>query len=318
MDLIIQKMLEYKVNRFFIFLLNITLISLLSCKTTKSETNVINGLNADNEAFQVVLIVYTNVDKSAGICTGSVISHNKVLTAANCVIPKRKTLAVLFQTLNEDESITAHEQKVLSYTVHDRFNIDDPSTFPYNLAILNLPAGTFDATPPLELVNQRPEEGTNVFLVGYGCFTTKERKVHLKKIDASTFDHPLDVVEKIVCKSKDPSTYFNRRIGENNITKSTLCPSNMIQVNQLQKQVDTNIKTPTGTDAAPSTGDAGGPLFKPTGLIIGTLSFYDETFKTDRVTCYTDLTQLENQKFIKHHTRINYAPIERRASCCKS
>ena len=75
----------------------------------------------------------------------------------------------------------------------------------------------------------------------------------------------------------------------------------MIQINQQQVKVDSEISDPTGEDAGVAMGDSGSPLLlnSDPSKFIGITSWGDSVYENNRYTCYTDPTHPENKSFLE-------------------
>ena len=287
--------LSFIIPSLFLFLL-------LSCKTGGSGLNVTNGVDADDDEYlqSISLLKYTNKNGTYGICSSTIISHNIVLTAANCVLPKKDKLILKYSTFNNQGVREDHEVSPLYHVIHPKYDYSDVSTYKYDLAVLVFKRATFTGVSSIAISNIRPPVGTKVALVGFGCYTTAGMMFNEKTKDPKSKQPIFQKIDILMCNpNSNESTSLYKRFGENEIASSDFCPNAMIQVNQKKNIVDSQIDIPSGEDASPSSGDSGGPLLRKGGYIVGVSSYVDKVLKENRASCYVDVSIPENYQFLQ-------------------
>lgn len=137
-----------------------------ACGTLGLNTRVINGTECATENSPVVQIVLFNSDGTQGICSGSMITGNDVLTAAHCFLSSNVRSAVVIAGSN-----TVNATRVF---IHPDVSFDTTNQAVFNdVAILTLER-TID-TPVLPiLVSDSVEADDILSIFGYGFDENKE------------------------------------------------------------------------------------------------------------------------------------------------
>jgi hypothetical protein len=113
-------------------------------KSTVSDAQIANGLDAEGEYPEVVKLKLNN---GQGMCTGTFVSSNTLITAAHCV----KSGVVEYNGVKAIDLIYDH-----TYTeLHDK-----------DFAVVIFPEGTAPATA--QIITKAPKEGDEFVIVGYG------------------------------------------------------------------------------------------------------------------------------------------------------
>ena len=257
-----------------------TIISLyiVSCRSNASDLSVTVGVDATEYYPGVIQLVTPH----GGICTGSVISHNAVLTAAYCI--KRdeggiNPIAVL------DNGTKIESVKGMYNPKYDY--IEGPTQKRYDLAVVFFADHSFDKITKYKIKwGYKLNEGDSVVMVGYGCKTTT---ISADGTDAS-----------MICGSDSDKNHRIKRSGVNKIVESDI--EGVIQVDVKEFKADDETIDPTGENVSSSSGDSGGPLFwKYSNLIIGVSSTGDFFVEPNEpVSSYfVDLNYPDIQKFFK-------------------
>ncbi len=138
------------------FGLNLT-FSLTSCHPSMpqdSSLNIIGGQDAGQDILPWA--VRMGID-GGGLCTGSFVSPNTMITASHCVSKNSKVV------------VTRYEAKSVKIIEHPG-STDDVE--PLDIAIVMFPPNT--ATKWTRLTNRRPARGDQVEMIGYGSCTRWE------------------------------------------------------------------------------------------------------------------------------------------------
>ncbi len=288
-------------RRSVLFILVFLTLVTLSCKTTRSTTNVINGVEDKDGKYPAVLNIFMksiyndeysediNSDDWAG-CSSSVISANTLLTAAHCIDEAIS---------NEDgQSVKSGEIKVKlpsgklvkakDFYANDKYleyadrDSDDDTELKYDVGIVVFEDNTFEGIPPLKISNKDVKEGDKLQLVGYSCQTELGPGRELDDPDRMT-PRPLDVCKDI---GTDRNGHI-RRYGTAVIRKNNRCPVDTIEIMTALANTNYNPEDrvdPVGASSAQWFGDSGGPalLYDNQNLIIamGALVFQQDTTMT--------------------------------------
>ena len=275
-------------RRTVIFILVFLTLVTLSCKTTRSTTNVINGVEDKDGKYPAVLSILMKSqddrhyiedinDEDWSGCTSSVISHNTLLTASHCLDgathydnngKTSKDGGIISVKLDSGKIVKAKDfyinQKYLDYEEAE----DESLALKYDVGIVVFEDHTFDGIRPLKISNQVVKEGTKVQLVGYSCRTEVGPGRDLDDPDRKSL-RPLDVC-KDVAKNRNGHI---RRYGSSTVYENTLCPPDTLQVMTALKNANYNPEDrldPIGTSSAQWFGDSGGPtlLYDNQNLIV--------------------------------------------------
>ena len=103
-------------------------------------------------------------------CTGTAISSSVLLTAAHCVYDETKVNVLeIFWIVDAFSKPVYDAKKTLitgTATAHPNFKVPVPASYPYDIAAINFPQGTFKNFAMVSTVPARV--GDEVTLVGYG------------------------------------------------------------------------------------------------------------------------------------------------------
>ena len=261
---------------------------IISCKTNRSNINIINGIEDVNNKYPAVLSILMkaqddeyyiediNNENWSG-CSSSVISHNTLLTASHCLVgathsdnngKTSKDGGIVRVKLDSGKMVKAKDfyinQKYLDYDEAD----DDFADSKYDVGIVVFEDHTFDGITPLKISNQVVKEGTKVQLVGYSCQTKVGSG---RDLDDPEWEkpRPLDVCKDIANNRNG----HIRRYGTSTVYKNTLCPPDTLQVMTSLKNANYNPEDrvdPIGLSSAQWFGDSGGPtlLYDNQNLIV--------------------------------------------------
>ena len=277
-------------RRTVIFILVFLTLVTLSCKTTRSTTNVINGVEDKDGKYPAVLNIFMkdihsneysediNSDDWSG-CSSSVISSNTLLTAAHCVADaishengQRVKSGEIKVKLPSGKLVKAKDfyanDKYLEYYDNLEPDRDDESDLKYDVGIVVFEDNTFEGIPPLKISNKAVKEGDKLQLVGYSCQTklgpAKEVDDPNRKILI-----PLDVCKDI---GTDRNGHI-RRYGTSVVRKNNRCPVDTIEIMTALANANYNPEDrvdPVGVSSAQWFGDSGGPtlLYDNQNLIV--------------------------------------------------
>lgn len=131
---------------------------------------IVNGrtVGADNEISKSIVGLVMLLDQGQGICTGTLVSNNVVLTAAHCVEGHPQKMVVVFNT-NLRAANSSELRAATGYIQHPLWRKNDPRSHG-DLALVKfsgpLPSGYHPVT--LASPNFKIAKGENVVLAGYG------------------------------------------------------------------------------------------------------------------------------------------------------
>ena len=270
----------------------IVLISVffLSCKSTGSMTNVINGIEDTDNRYPAVLTIFMkdidarnysediHSDDWSG-CSSSVISHNTLLTASHCLTSvvyrdngKRKKGEISVR-LPSGKTLKAKE----FYINETFFDLDESGkdedvskANSYDVGIVVFEDHTFDGITPLKISNRKVQVGDKLQLVGYSC-QTKVGPGTDEDDPARDDLRPLDVCKNI----NNQENGHVRRYGTASVVANTEeCSEGNIELRSSLKNANYDPKDrvdPPGVNSASWFGDSGGPvlLYENQNLIVG-------------------------------------------------
>ena len=288
-------------NIIIISLYTMVIFFLNSCKSGSSDVMITNGIPT-SEYYRVVLLI---IDNRFG-CTGTIISHNTVLTAAHCLAKVSKENPEVVLNFERSSSVIAlstdkymanvDSSSFLNATDHDDIYVRD-------IGVVVFPDNTFVGVPTLKIKDYNVSPQDRVLMVGYGTYTTTTTNEDGRKV--------------VVIDTSRP---FVKRYGRNHIYDSNRdksvasCASGMIQVNQQLAFSDSDSTTPTGEDTIMWLIDSGGPLFLDSydtvDKIIGVASYASEDYVDGRYGCYVSVSHPDNIKFLKEAVKKLHAHIE--------
>lgn len=136
-----------------------------ACQTIGLNTRIINGTQCSEAGSPVVKLTIFNRDGSVGLCSGSMLTSDDVLTAAHCFL------------FSDVQSVTAEVagQRVSgsSFTIHPQVRVDDAQLAVFNdVAVVNLNRPLNVPTLPL-LVSEDVKSGDIIAIYGFGTDQNK-------------------------------------------------------------------------------------------------------------------------------------------------
>ncbi len=190
-------------RRSVVFGCTILSMFVLSCKSSQSQVNIINGIEDVDNIYPAVLQieVYGYEDQDIGSCTSSVISHNTLITAAHCLEDENTKAKAIKAKLPSKKVVEAKA----SYT-NDKYDYNKDDTDDYDIGIVVFEDHTFDEIMPLKISNHDINKGTAVIIAGYACQTD---------VEVGEFDWEKEVFPKKVVSKCDGNDTDIRRYGLN-------------------------------------------------------------------------------------------------------
>ncbi len=133
--------------------------------TATARNKIFDGVVIENEEFPAVVKIYTG--SFTGVCTGTFISHNTLITAAHCVIKSESP----FKAQNFMMALTANGTAVSRKVYFNKkFQYHLTNGFQYDIAIVVFPDNTAPATIPLSKEILSRWYGQKVTMVGFGTY----------------------------------------------------------------------------------------------------------------------------------------------------
>ncbi len=271
------------------FILSILTLFTVSCRSTASDVNVTNGIDATNFYSGVVLI---DTPKGSN-CTGVVMSNNVVLTAAHCTLdktgkPSNRAIKVRLQN--------GKAFLVKKYYIHPSFEADYANNggllnFNRNstdIAILIFDGNPFSNVEHYKILKKlKFDIGSTVTMVGFGCPTTTE-------------DVPDTGLKLVWCQENNDR--YQRRAGLNKLAEGDWCGTSMLQVNTEGFKPDDQISNPNGQNVSVFSGDSGSPLFLGaySHTLLGITGSGQFFMTSDNVlhSCFSNLYNSQNASFL--------------------
>ncbi|WP_168196544.1 trypsin-like serine protease [Bdellovibrio sp. ZAP7] len=246
-------------------LLGLSLLAIAAC-TPKASNNtaatsgsrIINGteVQESDSIYKHLVSVYAeNEDGSVGICTGTLIGPNTVLTAAHCISTKTSNLRVVFG-LNIDEILYAREpdikdlylHTVSDVKVHPQWNFEknqEKASDWHDLAVLRFRGAYPEEFTPAEFLQENDlgilQPGVMAYVAGYGVNQASSREV--AKDEVVGFD------EETLCDDKG---CIALKFSGDGTLRWTMAPISTVENTELR--LDEKLSGTCG-------GDSGGPAF---------------------------------------------------------
>ncbi len=221
---------------------------------------IIGGTPAGRNEFpEYTLVILTDGRQNiVGLCGGTVIGSNKVLTAAHCSQNRASTYFVIpdFYSFNED--LTANNLIALSSVV-DHPQYRNNGSFDYDVAIMTM-RQSVSIRPAAVFAGDDQLVGNNGLVIGTGLTATTPNVV--------TTDILLKVSTPVI-SNQECSRLYRRDLGINPITSRMVCAGFL------------------NSGEGSCNGDSGGPLYASDGrgrIIIGLVSFGPAVCEAQRAT----------------------------------
>lgn len=254
-------------------------LNLTACGTASEETSnpsITNGRVIENTEFPSVVLLYDA--KMGGICTGTFVSDDTVISAGHCTmsgkIDAEGNVAGKLLLINA-RNIQAGDVEVLAESVsavrNPLWDKNGKNVNKFDLSVIKFPKGTAKAVSPLATV--KPKVNDQFVIVGFGLNQSKALW--------------------------DSSTAGVKRVGANFVQAVT---GGFIQFKGLS-----STTTADGTESSASSGDSGGPLFingKLAGITSGGAADWFG-FGSKSTSLYIDLSSPESKAFLAKNLKIN-------------
>lgn len=135
----------------------------LGLSAAAATAKIANGTDCtDLNKSPVVAVVVNFGDGSAGICSGTMISANKVLTAAHCLENAVKVDVILGVSASKQAYITSS-----SWLIHPNFSRSTNGILGNDVGVINVPVPLPLPTVPI-LASAAPQVGQKAVVFGYG------------------------------------------------------------------------------------------------------------------------------------------------------
>ncbi|OMH83547.1 Trypsin-1, partial [Zancudomyces culisetae] len=203
--------------------------------TLSANARIINGSPAALQEFPYAVFIYSEVSRSAEVCTGSLIADNVVVTAAHCLLYN------LSYTFSPSQMLVSAGSVSNIRNNYDRYKVSKVIPHPQfskaslrndiGLIILSSPVPSSKATPAT-IYNESVKDNMNVIAAGWGVTSNDEDATSASVLNKV----PLVTSSSATCKTLNP--FWSSNSG------SSICTLNV-----------------SGQDTC--YGDSGGPLAYP-------------------------------------------------------
>lgn len=140
-----------------------------AASTTTATAKIANGTNCtDLNKSPVVAVLRNNADGSAGICSGTMISPTKVLTAAHCLEGAASVDVLLGISASKLAYVTS-----FSWKIHPNFSRAANGALSQDVGVINTPVALPLPTVPI-LSSTSAQVGQKAVIFGYGTTGTAE------------------------------------------------------------------------------------------------------------------------------------------------
>jgi secreted trypsin-like serine protease len=141
----------------------------LGLSATTATAKIANGTDcSDLNKSPVVIVIKNLADGSAGICSGTMISANKVLTAAHCLEDAVNIDVILGVSASKQAYITSN-----SWQIHPNFARSSNGILSNDVGVINVPVPLPLPTVPV-LSSSAPQVGQKAVIFGYGSTGTAD------------------------------------------------------------------------------------------------------------------------------------------------
>lgn len=135
----------------------------LGLSATTATAKIANGTDCtDLNKSPVVMIIKNNADGSAGVCSGTMISANKVLTAAHCLENAASVDVLLGVSANKLAYVTSN-----SWQIHPNFTRSANGILGNDVGVINVPVPLPIPSVPI-LASAAPQVGQKAVVFGFG------------------------------------------------------------------------------------------------------------------------------------------------------
>lgn len=228
-----------------------------------SKTYIINGSEVQENSPINNSIVGIYNTKERSICTGSLIAHNIVLTAAHCVTPRIQELKIIF-SIDIDDAINIREQDVYQEKVHSVLAVkfgptwnpkdDTKEVDTGDIALIKFKGELPMNYKPAKFLTDAKllKRDQTVVLAGYGV-----SHVDLNPIDPKTYKRIDQAIEfgEVVCSGDRKNNYgdcFEVTTSGDGLLRVTKAPISSLSESEIRLN-----ETKAGT----CNGDSGGPAY---------------------------------------------------------
>ena len=144
------------------------LVLLSSCKhvNQSSRTKIIGGEEADTP-LPVVGLLSMKDKHGVSVCTGTVVRHDLILTAAHCV-EKSPDSVIVFRNFSQDSQLLGALPQSLRFVVFPGYDPALHFSMNADVAFLVFPPQTFAGSPKASFASKPVTKSERVALIGYG------------------------------------------------------------------------------------------------------------------------------------------------------
>lgn len=276
----------------FFFFLSLFLFE--GCKSNDDPgDNIVNGkpTTSFSQVLRIKKYYETELGFMLSVCSGVVVAHNTMLTAAHCLGTNKEAHFTVdipsYLQKNPLNTVLENRPESIAEIAHEGFQMiqfNGNKTLINDIAVLIFPDNTFEKIEPLSIYKGTPliSQDTEITIVGLGKNYWKVRQRDLWDIGGE----------------------YDRRQAHAIISSyNDYCLVDMIQISLSSEKIDSPVGTYLNYEGLGASGDSGGPIlakFKDGYKVLGVLSGGndDEVF-IKGYSCYAKVNYIGNRDFLR-------------------